>query len=88
VERSVRGLILRSHPIICLEGLWKTTKNLSQNSRCPGRYLNPGPTEYEAGVPATGPRRSVMKCTSSCLCAGTDSRATNEDTDIMLRNVA
>jgi hypothetical protein len=31
---------------ICLEGLRKTSKNLSQDSRSPGLYLNQGPPEY------------------------------------------
>jgi hypothetical protein len=35
-------------------------KTLSQNSRSPGRYLNPGPPEYEAGVLPTRLRRSVV----------------------------
>jgi hypothetical protein len=32
---------------IRLDGPRKTTKNLSQESRYPGRDLNPGPPEYE-----------------------------------------
>jgi hypothetical protein len=31
-------------------GSEKTTKNLSQDGRSPGRDLNPEPTEYESGV--------------------------------------
>jgi hypothetical protein len=50
---------LRLYPRICLEGLRKTTKNLSQDSRYPGRDLKPGPPEYEAGALTTRPRRSV-----------------------------
>jgi hypothetical protein len=50
---------LRYYPGIRLGGLRKTTKNLSQGSRSPGRDLNPGPPEYEAGVLTTRPRRSV-----------------------------
>jgi hypothetical protein len=38
---------------IYLEGLRKTKVNLSQDSRSPGRDLNPGPAEYKAGVLAT-----------------------------------
>jgi hypothetical protein len=38
---------------ICLEGLRKTTRNLSQDSRSPCQDLNPGPPEYEAGVLTT-----------------------------------
>jgi hypothetical protein len=34
---------------ICLEGLKKTTKNLSHDSQSQGRDLNPGPPEYETG---------------------------------------
>lgn len=32
-----------------MEGLRKTTNNLSQDSRSPDRELNPGPRECEAG---------------------------------------
>jgi hypothetical protein len=45
--RSDRDLILRHYPGIHLEGL----------SRSPGRDLNPEPSEYEAGVLTTRPRR-------------------------------
>jgi hypothetical protein len=50
---------LRYYPDICLEGLRKKTKNLSQFIRSPGRDLNPGPPEYEAEVLTTRPRRSM-----------------------------
>jgi hypothetical protein len=40
---------LRYCPGIFL-GLRKTMKNLSQASWSPDRDLNPGPSEYEAGV--------------------------------------
>jgi hypothetical protein len=43
LEGSGRGLILSYYPSTCLEGLRKTTKILSWNSRSPGRDLNPGP---------------------------------------------
>jgi hypothetical protein len=36
-------------PGIFLEGLRDTTKILSQDSRSPHRYLNTGPSKYEAG---------------------------------------
>jgi hypothetical protein len=39
-----------------LVGLWKTIKNLGQNSRSPGRDLNLGSPEYEAGVLITQSR--------------------------------
>jgi hypothetical protein len=55
VEGSGRGLILIYQSGICLEGLRKTTKNLSQDSRSPGRDLNPRFSEYEARVLATRP---------------------------------
>jgi hypothetical protein len=35
----------------------KMTKVLSQDSRSPGRGLNPGPPEYKVGVLITRPRR-------------------------------
>jgi hypothetical protein len=43
---------LRYYPGICLEGLRKTTKNLSQDSR--------SPPEYEAGELTTQLQRSVL----------------------------
>jgi hypothetical protein len=49
-EGSGRGQILRRYPGMCLEGLKNTTKNVSQVSRSLGRYLNSGPSDYEAGV--------------------------------------
>jgi hypothetical protein len=48
MEGSNRGLLLKYYPGIRLEGLRKTTKNLSQDSRYPGGDFNPGPPE--AGV--------------------------------------
>jgi hypothetical protein len=57
---SDRSLILRYYPGIRLEGLRKTTKILNQDSLSPGRDLNPGPPEYEAGVLTTRPWRSVV----------------------------
>jgi hypothetical protein len=49
---------LRYYPSICLEGLRKTTKYLRQGSRSPGRDLNLGSPEYEAGVLTIRPWRS------------------------------
>jgi hypothetical protein len=46
---SVPGLIFRYYPGIRLEGLRKTTKSLSQDSRSLGQDLNPVPHEYEVG---------------------------------------
>jgi hypothetical protein len=43
----------RYYPGICLEELRKTMKDLSQDSRSPGRDLKPGTPEYEAGVLTT-----------------------------------
>jgi hypothetical protein len=40
---------LKYYPGISLEGLRKTTENLSQDNLSPGRDLNSGPLEYEAG---------------------------------------
>jgi hypothetical protein len=46
---------LRYYPGFCLEGLRKIRKTLSgEDSRSSGRYLNPGPPEFEAGVITTG----------------------------------
>jgi hypothetical protein len=41
------------------EGPKKTMRNLGQDNGFPGRDLNPGPPEYEAGVLTTRPRCSV-----------------------------
>jgi hypothetical protein len=38
----------RYYPSTCMNGLRKTTKNISQDSRPPGRDLNPGLPEYKA----------------------------------------
>jgi hypothetical protein len=46
--------------IICPEGLKKTTENVSQDMKSPGRDLNPRPAEYETAVLTTRPRRSVL----------------------------
>jgi hypothetical protein len=46
---------LRYYPGIFLEGLWKTTKYLYQDSMSPGRDLNPGLPKYEARVLTTRP---------------------------------
>jgi hypothetical protein len=43
LEGSCRGIILRYYFNIYLQGLRKITKNLSQDSRSPGRDLNLGP---------------------------------------------
>jgi hypothetical protein len=52
-ERTRKWHNLRYYPGICLEGLRKTTKKLSQDSQSPDRDLKPGPPKYEAGVVAT-----------------------------------
>jgi hypothetical protein len=38
----------------------ETTKNVSQESRFPGRDFNPRPPDYEAGVLLTRPRRLII----------------------------
>jgi hypothetical protein len=50
---------LRYYPGICLEGLSKMMRNISQDSRSPERDLNSGSPEYEARVLTTLRRRSV-----------------------------
>jgi hypothetical protein len=52
---------LRQYSGIFVEGLRKTTKNFSHDSRSPGRDLNPGPLEYKAEVLTTRPRRSICE---------------------------
>jgi hypothetical protein len=56
LKGSRRVLILR-YIGIRLEGLKKTTKNLSQNSR----NLNPGPPKCESGLLTSQPRRLLPR---------------------------
>jgi hypothetical protein len=62
VEGNCSGLILKFYLGIRLERLRKTTKDPSQDSRSPGRGLNPESPEYEAGMLNTQPRRSDSIC--------------------------
>jgi hypothetical protein len=57
VEGTGHGPILRYYLSICLEGLRKTAKNISQDSRSQSRDSNPGPLEHDAGVLTTRPQR-------------------------------
>jgi hypothetical protein len=41
MEGSSRGIILSITPDVCLEGLSKTTRSLSQDSQSPARDLIP-----------------------------------------------
>jgi hypothetical protein len=54
------GLILRQYPGNLLEELRKITKKLGDICRSHGRDYKPGPSEHEAGVLTTRPRRSVL----------------------------
>jgi hypothetical protein len=49
---------LRYYPGICVEGLRKAIKILSQHSGSPDRDLSVGPPEYVAGIVTTWPRHS------------------------------
>jgi hypothetical protein len=51
---------LEYYPGIYLEGLRKTTKNLSHDNRSPDRDLNLKSREYRAGVLTNRSRRSVQ----------------------------
>jgi hypothetical protein len=55
--KDVKGreccIMFRYCSSICLEGLRKTAKTLSQDIQSPGRYLTPDPPEYEAEVLTT-----------------------------------
>jgi hypothetical protein len=62
MEGRDRILILRHYPGIRLERLRKITETLDQDSRSPGRDLNLGPTDNDAGVLTTRPRRSIITC--------------------------
>jgi hypothetical protein len=43
-------------------GTEENNENLNQDSRFPGRDLNPGPPEYEAAVLTIRPIRLVSHC--------------------------
>jgi hypothetical protein len=53
LEGGGRGIILRYYPSIRLEGLRKTTRHLSQDSRPPSLDFNSEPPKYEARVLTT-----------------------------------
>jgi hypothetical protein len=55
---------LRFYPSSCLQGLRKISKNLSQDSRSPGRDLNAGHAAYEAEVLTTRPWHTVFRRTA------------------------
>jgi hypothetical protein len=55
MEGSGSELTEGTVPAFALEGLAKTMKTLSQHSRSPGRDLNSGSPEYEAGMSTTRP---------------------------------
>jgi hypothetical protein len=61
--------IIRYYLGICMKGLRETTKNLSQDSRSPGRDLNPKPPEYESGMLTTRPLRCFIWTILYCLIA-------------------
>jgi hypothetical protein len=63
--------------------LMKTTKNLRQNSRSPGRELNSGPLEYEAGVLTTLSRE--VRCVHVRVGVSASARvSTHAHTDIFI----
>jgi hypothetical protein len=47
---------------IYLEG--QRRKNVSKDSQPPGRYLNSGPPDYEAGMLTSRPSRILTRCAS------------------------
>jgi hypothetical protein len=67
LEGSSYGLILRFHPSIHLDGLRKTTKNISQDIWSLDLDLNLGPPEYEAGMLTTQPQRLVFSARMSIV---------------------
>jgi hypothetical protein len=58
---------LRYYAGICLEGVKKTTENLSQDSWSPGQDMNPGPPAYEKEVITTQPQCLVLNLSNSQL---------------------
>jgi hypothetical protein len=53
-------LTLRYDASIFVEGIRKSMRYLSKDNRSPVRDLKAGPPEYEAGILAVRPRRSVI----------------------------
>jgi hypothetical protein len=64
VEGSGRG-IMKGTVTEFTGGTKKNHETPQRDSRSPGRILNPGPLEYEAGVLTTRLRRSVLLCVSA-----------------------
>lgn len=56
--------ISRFYPLIHLERLRNTTKDLSQGSWCPGQDSNKAPSEYKSGVLPPEPTYSVKSHSS------------------------
>jgi hypothetical protein len=52
-KKAVVDCLLRHYPGHSPRGTETITKRLSQDSRSPGRDLNPGPYEYKAGMLTT-----------------------------------
>jgi hypothetical protein len=65
VKENGRGILLRYCFNMYFEGVRKTTKALSQDSRYSDQDMNPGPPEYEAGVLTTRARSSVCSSEDS-----------------------
>jgi hypothetical protein len=84
VEGSGRGLILEHYPSICLEGLRKIIRNLSQDSCSPGQDLKPGPPEYEAGVLTRSSAKFGRNCHTDKL--HNDDYTSDHDEHVFLRN--
>jgi hypothetical protein len=66
VNARRRSLSVRYVQTICVEGLRKTTKILSQHTRSPGRDSKPEPPENETGVLTDRAGRPVIE--RCCLC--------------------
>jgi hypothetical protein len=58
VEGSGHGLILRNQFQHLPGRTGENNEQLSQDSLSPGRDLNPGPPQYDAGVLTSRPRRT------------------------------
>jgi hypothetical protein len=59
MEESGRGIISKAVSRHLSGGTKESHKILSEDSLYPGRDLNPGPPEFEAGVLSPPPRRTV-----------------------------
>lgn len=71
---------LRFYPGLGLKGPMETTKNISQGSQSPDRYMNPGPPIHKARVLTNRPLCSVI---NQLNCVNQESNYVNESLTLL-----